>query len=73
MATFTYKAIDLNGKQVADRIVASDRASAIDELFSQDLNPVSVEKLEERQPAGFLLPPDPQHHTPGTEDRPAGS
>ena len=54
MATFTYKAIDLNGKQVADRIVASDRASAIDELFSKDLNPVSVEKLQERQPEGFL-------------------
>lgn len=54
MATFTYKAIDLNGRQVADRIVASDRASAIDELFSKDLNPVSIERLEEKQPEGFL-------------------
>jgi type II secretory pathway component PulF len=54
MATFTYKTIDLNGKQVADRIVASDRASAIDELFSRDLNPVSVERLEERHPEGFI-------------------
>ncbi|OHB76243.1 MAG: hypothetical protein A2Z25_05940 [Planctomycetes bacterium RBG_16_55_9] len=50
MATFAYKAIDLKGQQIADKIVARDRAAAIDELFGKDLNPVSVERLEEGQP-----------------------
>jgi len=54
MATFVYKAINLNGQQIADKIVARDRASAIDELFGQDLNPISIEKLEEEQPEGLF-------------------
>ena len=54
MATFTYKAIDLNGRQVADKITATDRDSAIDELFNKNLNPVSIERLQETQPEGLL-------------------
>lgn len=54
MATFVYKAIDLNGRQISDKIVAHDRASAIDELFGQNLNPVSVKKMEEGQPEGLF-------------------
>lgn len=54
MATFAYKAIDINGQQIADKIVARDRATAIDELFGQDLNPVSIERVEEGQPEGLF-------------------
>jgi type II secretory pathway component PulF len=54
MATFAYKAIDLNGQQIADKIVARDRAAAIDELFGKDLNPISIERLEEGQPEGLF-------------------
>jgi len=54
MATFTYKAIDLNGKQVVDKIMATDRDSAIDELFNRNLNPVSIERLRESQPDGLF-------------------
>jgi type II secretory pathway component PulF len=54
MATFTYKAIDSAGREVTDKLVASDRASAIDQLFDQSLSPVSVEKAEEGQPQGLL-------------------
>ena len=54
MATFAYKAIDIDGQQIADKIIARDRAAAIDELFGRDLNPVSIERLEEGQPEGFL-------------------
>ncbi len=54
MATFAYKAIDVSGQQIADRIVASDRTTAIEELFGKNLNPVSVEKLEEAQSGGLF-------------------
>ena len=54
MATFTYKAIDVNGQQIADKIVARDRAAAIDELFGQNLNPVSIERMKEAQPEGLF-------------------
>lgn len=54
MATFAYKAIDLNGQQIADKIVARDRAAAIDELFGKELNPVSVDRLEEGRPEGLF-------------------
>ena len=54
MATFAYKAISVNGQQVVDKIVARDRAAAIDELFGKDLNPVSIERLEEGQPEGLF-------------------
>ncbi len=54
MATFAYKAIDLSGQQIADRIIAPDRTAAIEELFGKNLNPVSVEKLEEGQRGGLL-------------------
>ncbi|MBN1805907.1 MAG: type II secretion system F family protein [Sedimentisphaerales bacterium] len=54
MATFAYKAIDLDGKQVSDKIVAPDRTVAIEQLFGKNLNPVSVEKLEEGQPGGLF-------------------
>jgi len=54
MATFTYKAIDGNGREVADKLVAADRAAAIEQLFGKDLNPVSVERTEEAQPQGLF-------------------
>ncbi len=54
MATFAYKAIDGNGQQIADKIVARDRAAAIDELFNKQLNPVTIERLEEGQPEGLF-------------------
>jgi len=54
MATFTYKAIDVNGQQIADKIIARDRAAAIDELFGKDLNPVSIERLEEARSEGLF-------------------
>jgi type II secretory pathway component PulF len=54
MATFAYKAIDGNGQQIADKIVARDRAAAIDELFDKQLNPVTIERLEEGQPEGLF-------------------
>ena len=54
MATFAYKAIDVNGQQIADKIIARDRAAAIDELFGKDLNPVSIERLEEARSEGLF-------------------
>ncbi|NLH41642.1 MAG: type II secretion system F family protein [Planctomycetes bacterium] len=54
MATFLYKAIDAQGRQVADKLVAADRASAIDQLFTRKLNPVTVERQEDI-PAGGAL------------------
>lgn len=54
MATFTYKAIDGDGREVADKLVAADRAAAIEQLFGKSLNPVSVERAEERQPQGLF-------------------
>lgn len=54
MATFVYKAIDTNGRETADRLVAADRASAIDQLYGRDLNPISIERAEEGQPQGVF-------------------
>lgn len=54
MATFLYKAIDIQGRQVADKLVAADRASAIDQLFSRKLNPVSIERQEDRPSHGAI-------------------
>jgi len=54
MATFTYKAIDVNGQEVSDKLVAADRATAIEQLFGRSLNPVSVERTEEAQPQGLF-------------------
>jgi len=54
MATFTYKAIDGEGREVTDRLVAPDRAAAIEQLFGKNLNPVSVERAEEVQPQGLF-------------------
>ena len=54
MATFTYKAIDGNGREVADKLVAADRAAAIEQLFGKKLNPVAVERTEEGQPQGLF-------------------
>ena len=54
MATFAYKAIDAKGLEVADKMVAADRATAIEQLFDKSLNPVSVERMEEGQSEGFL-------------------
>ena len=54
MATFAYKAIDLEGRETADRLVAPDRASAIEQLCGRGLNPVSVERAEAGQPEGVF-------------------
>jgi len=54
MATFTYKAIDGDGREVADKLVAADRAAAIEQLFGLNLNPISVERTEEAPPQGLF-------------------
>jgi len=51
---FTYKAIDGDGREIADKLVAADRAAAIEQLFGKSLNPVSVERIEEGQPQGLF-------------------
>ncbi len=53
MATFVYKAIDTQGRQVADKLVASDRASAIEELFGRSLSPISVVRQDDRHTEGL--------------------
>ncbi len=54
MATFSYKAIDTKGQAIADRLVAADRAAAIEQLCAKSLSPVSVERMEEQQAEGLL-------------------
>lgn len=55
MATFTYKAIDSTGRETVDKLVAADRASAIEQIYGRKLCPVSVEKAEEAGSRGRLL------------------
>jgi len=52
MANFTYKAIDTQGRQIADTVVAADRAAAIEELFRRRLSPVGIEKQEDKPAEG---------------------
>ena len=54
MSTFAYKAIDSSGREIADKLVAADRATAIEQLCGKDLNPVSVERMEEKRPEGLF-------------------
>lgn len=54
MSTFAYKAIDSSGREIADKLVAADRAAAIEQLCGKDLSPVSVERMEEKRPEGLL-------------------
>ncbi len=54
MATFVYKAIDAEGRQVADTVVAADRAAAIEQLFGKSLSPISLERQEEHHAGGVL-------------------
>ncbi len=54
MATFVYKALDGYGKQIEDRLVANDRAAAIEELFSKALNPISLERVDDTQATGLF-------------------
>ncbi len=54
MSTFAYKAIDSTGQEIADKLVANDRSAAIEQLCGRDLNPVSVEKLEDKRTEGLL-------------------
>jgi type II secretory pathway component PulF len=54
MATFVYKAINASGQQVTDRLVANDRAAAIELLFEKSLNPVSIERQEEGTSEGLF-------------------
>jgi type II secretory pathway component PulF len=53
MATFVYKAIDTQGRQVADKLVARDRASAIEQLCGKSLSPVLVERQDESGSSGL--------------------
>jgi len=39
---------------VADKLVANDRGTAIEQLCGKDLNPISVERVEDRQSEGLL-------------------
>lgn len=54
MATFAYKAIDVQGRQTADKVNAPNRASAIEQLCSRKLSPVSVKREREDQAEGML-------------------
>jgi type II secretory pathway component PulF len=54
MAVFAYKALDGFGKQIEDKVVASDRAAAIEELFSKSLNPITIERVDETQAPGLF-------------------
>lgn len=54
MATFTYKAIDSSGRETVDKLVAADRAAAIDMIYGRQLCPVSVEKAEEARSGGLF-------------------
>jgi len=54
MSTFVYKAIDLNGQEIADKLVAADRVAAIEQLCGKNLSPISVEKMEEVQSEGLF-------------------
>lgn len=54
MATFTYKAIGLDGRETADRLVAADRSAAIEQLCGRNLNPISVERVDEGEPEGLF-------------------
>lgn len=54
MATFAYTAIDANGLQIADKLVAPDRAAAIEQLFQKSLSPVSIQRMEEGRAEGVL-------------------
>jgi len=54
MSTFVYKAIDLSGQEIADKLVAADRIAAIEQLCGKNLSPISVEKMEEVQPEGLF-------------------
>lgn len=54
MATFTYKAIDATGRETVDKLVAADRAAAIEMIYSRQLSPVSVERAEEARPGGVF-------------------
>jgi type II secretory pathway component PulF len=53
MATFVYKAVDTQGRQVADKLVAPDRTSAIEQLFGRNLSPVTVEREDDGRTAGL--------------------
>jgi len=52
MATFVYKAINAEGRQVTDTLAASDRAAAIEQLFGKSLNPISLERQDEHHTGG---------------------
>jgi type II secretory pathway component PulF len=54
MATFTYKAIDATGRETVDKLIAADRASAIEQIYGRKLCPISVEKAEEVRSQGWL-------------------
>jgi type II secretory pathway component PulF len=54
MATFAYKALDIQGRPVSDKLIATDRMAAIEQLCARNLSPVTVERQEEK-PAGGLF------------------
>jgi len=54
MATFVYKAVDRDGRPVADTLVAPDRTTAIEQLFGKSLSPISIERQEEHHTGGVF-------------------
>jgi len=54
MATFAYKALDVQGRQVSDKLVATDRTAAIEQICAKNLSPVVVERTEEQQAGGVF-------------------
>ena len=54
MATFAYKALDVQGRQVSDKLIATDRTAAIEQICAQNLSPVVVERQEEQQADGVF-------------------
>ena len=54
MSTFAYKAIDSTGQEIADKLVANDRSAAIEQLCGKDLNPISVERVQDKRAEGLF-------------------
>ena len=54
MSTFAYKAIDSTGQEIADKLVANDRSAAIEQLCGKDLNPISVERVQDKHAEGLF-------------------
>lgn len=54
MPAFVYKAIDIEGQEVSDTLVASSRVVVIDQLVEKNLYPVSVDEQGESTTTGLF-------------------